>query len=79
MKRVINVRLKRQMSDLTLYWARHSWGTLTSSLDVSIDTISLALGNSFGNEVTNIYIKLDVLKVDFTNRLVLNTLAVRHS
>lgn len=79
MKRVINVRLKRQIPDLTLYWARHSWATLASSLDVSIDTISLALGHSFGNEVTNIYIKHDVRKVDFANRLVLNTLAVRHS
>ena len=79
MKRVINVRLQRQIPDLTLYWARHSWATLASSLDVSIDTISLALGHSFGNEVTNIYIKHDIRKVDFANRLVLNTLAVRHS
>lgn len=53
---------------LTLYYARHTWATLAFKLGISKDTISLALGHSFGNRVTSIYINEDLSAVDEANR-----------
>lgn len=61
-------------SFLTSYYARHSWATIASQLDVPIETISRALGHSIGSEVTNIYIAFDQSKIDRANRLVLDAL-----
>ena len=60
--------------DITTYYARHTWATIAHSLGVSIDVISQALGHSFGNRVTMIYVKPDQQKVDSANRLVIDTL-----
>lgn len=60
--------------DISTYYARHTWATIASSLGVSIDVISQALGHSFGNRVTMIYIKPDQSKVDAANRLVIDAL-----
>lgn len=56
---------------LTVYWARHSWATIASSLDVPKEVIALGLGHG-GNTVTDIYIEPDMAKVDRANRLVID-------
>lgn len=56
---------------LTSYWARHSWATIASSLDIPKETIAAALGHG-GNTVTDIYIDFDQAKVDRANRKVID-------
>ncbi len=56
---------------LTLYWARHSWATIASSLDIPKETIAQALGHG-GNTVTDIYIDFDRNKIDEANRRVID-------
>lgn len=58
--------------ELTTYWARHTWATLAADLDIPDATISLALGHSGENRVTDIYIKRNQKKVDVANRRVLD-------
>ncbi len=58
---------------LSLYWARHSWATLASELEIPKETISAALGHSTSN-VTDIYIKFNYKKVDEANRRVIDYL-----
>lgn len=58
--------------ELTTYWARHTWATLAADLDIPDATISLALGHSGENRVTDIYIKRNQNKVDEANRRVLD-------
>lgn len=53
---------------LSSYWARHTWATLAANMDVPYETISAALGHSYGSAVTNIYIRYDLKKVDEANR-----------
>lgn len=59
---------------LTTYWARHTWATIAADLDIPDETISLALGHSSGNRVTNIYINRNLKKVDEANRKVIDHL-----
>jgi integrase len=59
---------------LSSYWSRHTWATLAASLGVPLDVISLALGHSFGNRVTQIYIEWSLGKVDEANRRVIDLL-----
>ncbi len=68
-------QLRKIMPDLSLYWARHTWATLAAELDIPMDTISAALGHSFGLSVTNVYVKRNGKKVDDANRRVLDYLA----
>lgn len=56
---------------LTTYWARHTWATIASSLDIPKETIAQALGHG-GNSVTDIYIDFDRRKVDEANRKVID-------
>jgi integrase len=58
--------------ELTSYWARHSWATIAAELDVPNEVIAAGLGHSYGNTVTNIYIRQDVKKVDAANRKILD-------
>lgn len=58
--------------DLSTYWARHTWATVASGIDVPIDVIAHALGHSTGYRVTNIYIDFDMRKVDEANRRVID-------
>lgn len=60
-----------ELSELTTYWARHSWATIASSLDIPKDTIAHGLGHG-GNSVTDIYIDFDMKKVDKANRQVID-------
>lgn len=64
---------------LTTYWARHTWATLAAELDIPDETISLALGHSSGNRVTNIYINRNRKKVDDANRRVIDYLFCKNS
>jgi len=57
---------------LTSYWARHTWATLASELDIPKETISAALGHEIGSRITSIYIDYDMKKVDAANRKVID-------
>lgn len=57
---------------LSTYYARHSWATIASELDIPIETISQALGHSYGLSVTDIYIRHNAKKVDDANRRVID-------
>lgn len=56
---------------LSSYYARDTWATLASVLDVPEDTIAAALGHGKKN-VTKSYISFNMKKVDIANRLVLD-------
>nr|DAS26554.1 MAG TPA: Integrase [Caudoviricetes sp.] len=58
--------------NLSIYWARHTWATIAAELDIPDETISMALGHSSGNRVTNIYINRNRKKVDEANRKVID-------
>lgn len=60
--------------NLTTYFARHTWATLAYEIGIPLDTISQALGHSFGNRTTLIYVKNDQAKVDAANRKVIDYL-----
>ena len=59
---------------LTSYWARHTWATIASELDIAEDIISRALGHSFstGASVTQVYINFNRNKIDQANRMVID-------
>lgn len=57
---------------LSTYYARHSWATIASELDVTFETISAALGHSIANPTTAIYINYNLKKVDEANRKVID-------
>lgn len=68
----MNRCLRKLHPNLTTYYARHSWATIAFRLGIPKDTISLALGHSFGSRVTSIYINTDLTLVDDANRKVLD-------
>ena len=57
---------------LTTYWARHTWATIASELDIPDATISLALGHAGENKTTEIYILRNQKKIDNANRKVID-------
>lgn len=67
----MNDCLGRIMHGVTAYYARHTWATIASSLDIPKDTIAAALGHG-GHSVTDIYIDFDRTKIDRANRLVID-------
>lgn len=62
------------VDNLTLYSARHTWATIAYELDIPDDTISRALGHSqtSGADVTQVYIRTDIRKIDAANRKVID-------
>ncbi|MDE6272917.1 MAG: site-specific integrase [Muribaculaceae bacterium] len=58
--------------ELSTYWARHTWATIAAELDIPDKTISLALGHSEEQTVTDIYIRRNRRKVDDANRKVID-------
>lgn len=58
--------------DLSVYVARHTWATIANDLDIPRETITAALGHSYGNRTTAIYINPDYRKVDEANRKVID-------
>lgn len=60
-----------RFSDVTIYWARHSWATIARRIGISKDDIKLALGHG-PKTVTDIYIDEDQEKIDVANRKVID-------
>lgn len=56
---------------LTSYYARHTWASIASQIDIPKDTIAAALGHA-ANTVTDRYINFDYRKVDIANRKVID-------
>lgn len=56
---------------LSSYYARHTWATFASELDIPKEIIAQALGHG-GNTVTDIYIDFNQKKVDIANRKVID-------
>ena len=69
----VDVGIQEKISS---YYARHSWATIASSLDISKDVISHALGHG-NNTVTDVYIDFDLGKVDEANMRVISTIFER--
>ena len=67
-----SIQGKGMFPELSTNWARHTWATIASSLDIPKDIISRGLGHSFGVAVTEIYIDFDMNKVDEANRKVID-------
>ena len=63
--------LNRKYPYLSTYWARHSWATIASQLDIPRDVIAHALGHGT-NTVTDLYIDFDLKKVDAANRKIID-------
>lgn len=57
---------------LTTYWARHSWATVAAELDIPNEVIAAALGHTYGNRTTAIYINFNAKKIDEANRRVID-------
>lgn len=53
--------------NLSSYYARHTWATLCSELDIPKEIIAKGLGH-YNNSVTDIYINFNQKKVDKANR-----------
>lgn len=79
-KRGINYALKKLTNEsgevidekLSTYYARHSWATIASLLNIPKDVISAGLGHETGSTITSIYINYDQRKVDSANRLIID-------
>lgn len=71
---VIEKKIKPIIPGISTYFARHTWATIASELDISSDVIAQALGHSNTNRTTMIYIKPDQNKVDEANRSVIDYL-----
>lgn len=68
-KRLRMVIPEAPYNEISSYWARHTVATLMiNELDVSKDTVSEALGHSYGSKITSVYINFDQKKVDIANR-----------
>lgn len=63
--------IKAEFPTITSYWARHTWATIASYLDIPKETIAHALGHG-NNTVTDIYIDFDESKIDEANRRVID-------
>ena len=57
---------------ITFYWARYSWATYASKIDIPDFTISKALGHSDSTMAQQRYISFDWSKVDVANRKVID-------
>ena len=61
------------LPEVSSYWARHTWTTVASNIDIPMEIIGRALGHSWVTKtITSIYIDFDSRKVDEANRKVLN-------
>lgn len=67
-----NISKRLGLPRVSLYWARHTWASFASELDIPVDIISDALGHSHGARVTMVYIHQDQRKVDEANRRVID-------
>ena len=70
-----NALLNSLEPGLTWYWARYSWANYAVDLDIPKDIISEALGHKHGSNVTGVYIRYSLDRVDEANRRVLDYFA----
>lgn len=70
----VSVEVEPLVPNITTYFSRHCWATFAYEKGISMDIISQALGHSFGNKTTLIYVKPNPSKVDEANRIVLDYL-----
>lgn len=71
---VEKIKIIPVIPEITTYFSRHCWATFAYEIGIQTDIISQALGHSFGNKTTLIYIKPDQTKVDEANRKVIDYL-----
>ena len=62
---------KGPFGEISYYWARHTWASIASELDIPEDVIAKALGHG-KKTVTDVYINFDMKKVDEANRRVID-------
>jgi integrase len=74
LRRRINEQLQsiKGFEKVTMYYARHTWATIASSLDVSDDVIAFALGHGGISTVTDRYILRSQKKADEANEKVID-------
>ena len=60
--------------DISTYYARHSWATIASDLDIPEETIIFALGHKPLNDVTDVYIRRQTKKINEANRKVIDAI-----
>jgi integrase len=78
-KHLKKIGIKVGISNLTTYVMRHTWATIAAELDIPKETISMALGHSFGSSVTDIYIHFNRKKVDDANRKIIDYIQNRNT
>lgn len=60
---------KGPFSEISTYWARHTWATLAFQIGIPVDVVGQALGHSDrSHAITFTYINPDQRKVDEANR-----------
>ena len=64
--------LEKIVKGMTWYYARYSWANYAVDLDIPKDIISEALGHKHGSDVTGVYIRYTLDKIDKANRQVLD-------
>lgn len=75
-----NRLLSSIIPNVTTYWARHTWASIASELDIPEDTISRALGHATsGASVTMTYINYNSRKIDEANRRVIDYVFGKHA
>ena len=62
-------------SDISSYYARHSWASIAAEVDVPMDVIGQALGHSTPYTTTDIYVNRRLRKIDEANRCVIDYLS----
>lgn len=62
---------EQMFSELTTYWARHTFASIAAEIDIPRETIALCLGHSW-TDVTDIYIDYDLKKIDKAVRKVID-------
>ena len=61
-------------SNLSTYYARHSWASIAAEIDIPIDVIAQALGHSTPYTTTDIYVNRRLKKIDEANRKIIDYL-----
>lgn len=77
-RRKINQNIKLILPYITIYWARHSWATIASELDIPDATIDMAMGHKIQG-MSSIYIKRNLNKVSDANRLVIDYILMKNA
>jgi site-specific recombinase XerD len=71
--RNFNRQLNSWVPGISTYWARHTFASVASELDIPVDIIGKMLGHvDISHSVTNIYINFDHKKLDAANRKVID-------